>query len=342
MPTLSRIIIPSFCFLILIVAIGCQHSEKGTEGKASDLFMDVEGSMDKYFYLEDTLEVLAEGFIWSEGPVWVPELNGLLFTDVPSNVIHLWQEGIGLSTYLTHAGFPEDDSSRHNTGANGLALNADRKLVICQHGYRQLAIMNTSLEDPRQEFVALATQYNGARFNSPNDLCIDGTGNIIFTDPPYGLENPEAQEIDFFGLYKWYPSGKTILLIDSLTRPNGVALSPDEQILYVAVSDPEHCAYYAYTYESESDKLKGGLLFNATHLRNEKHTGLPDGLKVHPDGTIFATGPGGVLLLSSDGKHIGSILTGQSAANLAFDTDYRYLYITAHERLLRIRLKSRG
>ena len=335
----SKFITSTIGFLVAMSVISCRMTDNSSQQALSQFYTDVEGSLDKYFYPEDTLEVLAEGFIWSEGPVWVPELNGLLFTDVPSNVIHLWREIEGLTTYLTNAGFPEDDPSRHNAGANGLAINAYRQLVLCQHGYRQVALMKTPLGDPSQDFEVLASHYNGARFNSPNDLCIDQKGTIFFTDPPYGLEAPETAELDFYGLYRLDTSGKVTLLIDSLTRPNGVALSNDEQTLYMAVSDPAHCGYYTYRFDGQSDKISGGLLFDATSLRNDRHTGLPDGLKVHPDGNIFATGPGGVLVISPQGKHLGTVLTGQSAANLAFDADYQYLYITAHERLLRVRLK---
>lgn len=288
---------------------------------------------------DSKIEILASGFEWAEGPLWLEDQQALIFTDVPTNKVWKWTEKDSLSLYLMPSGYLGDRIDKGEPGANGLALDAVGNLILCQHGERQIGKMLASLDAPKPEFQALVSNYEGKRFNSPNDLVFNSKGQLFFTDPPYGMDPWDEKELDFQGVYRLDSDGELNLLIDSLSRPNGIALSPEENVLYVAQSDPEKARYYAYNLNENGDVISGKVLFDATLLQGEDRKGLPDGLKVHSSGILFATGPGGVLVISSDGKHLGTILTENGTANCGFDTDQNYLYMTADAYLMRISLK---
>jgi gluconolactonase len=201
--------------------------------------------------------------------------------------------------------------------------------------------MLTELDKPEPRFETLADSYEGKRFNSPNDAVFNSQGHLYFTDPPYGLRGKDddpAKELDFNGVYRVSPDGEVTLLTRELTRPNGIGLSPDGSRLYVANSNPERCLWMVYNINEDGLLSDGKVFFDATHLYNGKN-GLADGLKVNDAGFVFATGPGGVLVFSPEGKHLGTIRTGQPTANCAFNTDKSVLYMTANNYLMRIKLK---
>ncbi len=289
------------------------------------------------------IEILAEGFTWSEGPVWIDSLNSVLFSDVPENRIWRWSEADSLQLYLEPSGYL-DEVEISEPGSNGLILDNNGRLILCQHGERQVAYMDAPLNAPKSKFVALAQQYEGKRFNSPNDLVIDRQGNIYFTDPPYGLPqqmNDPQKEIPFQGVYRRNLDGSIDLLVDSLTRPNGVELTPDEKTLYVAVSDPERAYWMAYDLQSDG-QLNNARIFHDTtpDVGKAGRKGVPDGMVVHSNGIVFGTGPGGVWVLSKDGKLLGKILTGQATANCTLNAREEYLYMTADMYLMRVKLKN--
>ncbi len=212
--------------------------------------------------------------------------------------------------------------------------------MLCQHGDRRVARLEAPLSAPEPRFSTLADRYEGRRLNSPNDGVYDSTGNLYFTDPPYGLAggaDDPARELPFSGVYRLGVDGRLTLLTKELSRPNGIALSPDERTLYVANSDPERAIWMAYELLADGTLGDGRVFFDAT-ARVGKRPGLPDGLKVDGAGNLFATGPGGVWVLSPEGRHLGTILTTQATANCAFDADGSTLYMTADDYLLRIRL----
>ena len=284
------------------------------------------------------VEELAKGFKWSEGPLWVEELNALLFTDVPENVVYKWSENEGLKTFLRPSGFTDTSKTVKGDGANGLMLDSEGDLVLCQHGDRRVAILKSGLQNPKAEYITLADNFGGKKFNSPNDLAISSSGEIFFTDPPYGIKDEKQIELKFCGVYKINQNGEVNLLVDTLTRPNGIALSSDEKTIYIGNSDPEKIYIYAYTLDAKGQIVKGKVFLDGTPL-TQKGPGLPDGMKIHKNGTIFSTGPGGVLVISPKGKLLGIIHTSKSTANCAFDKDYKYLYLTTTDRLLRLKLK---
>lgn len=286
------------------------------------------------------IEVLTgEEFLWSEGPLWVEELDAVIFSDVPQNKIFQWDEREGLKLYLTPAGTNGQDVSPNESGSNGLTMNPQRQLVLAQHGNRQVSVMDAGLSQPEAKFTSIAGAFGGKKLNSPNDVIYDSKGNLYFTDPPYGLNGQDEssdKEQDINGVYKVDTEGNITLLTDQLTRPNGLALSPDEKTLYVANSDPERAIWMAYEM-SEEGVTSEKLFFDATSMVPEKK-GLPDGLKVDDKGYIYATGPGGVLVFDPTGKHLGTVNTDQATANCAFNADKSALYMTAHKYLMRIKL----
>jgi gluconolactonase len=330
---------------ILVLATACTFSGKKTESIIYSESYETVGSVDRIDQLINTLipedakiEILASGFDWSEGPLWLEDQETLIFSDVPANIIYRWSEQDSLSVFLEPSGYFGERKDKREPGSNGLALDLDGNLLLCQHGMRQVGRLKNSLQDPYPAYETLAFEWNGKKMNSPNDLVVHSDGSIFFTDPPYGLDEWDEKELDFQGVYR-LKNGELTLEIDSLSRPNGVALSPNEKTLYIAQSDPKKARYYAYDLNQAGDVLSGKILFDVTNMISPKRKGLPDGLKVHSSGVLFATGPGGVLIISPEGKHLGTIETGQAAANCAFDAEEKYLYITADMHLMRIRLK---
>ncbi len=286
---------------------------------------------------EAKIEVLAEGFSWSEGPVWVPELNAVLFTDVPENKLYQWDEQKGLQIYLDPSGYTGYAPNEKKTGGNGLILDPQGNLLIAQHGDRRIAKVNAPLSDPKG-FETVIDTYQGNRFHSPNDLILSASGDLYFTDPPYGLsgDNDPLREMDVNGVYRKSVDGSVSLLINSLSRPNGLALSPDESVLYVANSDPKKNLWMAY--DMVNGELKNErVFFDATSMTRP---GYADGMKIHSKGYVFATGPGGVLVFSPEGTHLGTILTESRTANCTFNEDESALYMTSHGFLTRIKLKK--
>lgn len=284
--------------------------------------------------------ILAEGFDWTEGPLWLADRNMLLFSDIPPNSIYSWTEEDGKQLYLTPSGYTQDESRTGEPGSNGLLLDKEGNLVLCQHGDRRMAKMDAPIDAPKPIYTTLISEYQGKRFNSPNDATYNSKGELFFTDPPYGLEgnvDDPAKEIPFQGVYKLTTTGEVILLTDQMTRPNGIALSPDEKTLYVANSDPKQAIWMAYDI-TEKGVENGRVLFDATAMVGAERKGLPDGLKVHKSGYLFATGPGGVFILSPEGQHIGTILTGQATSNCAFNADQTQLYMTADMYVMRINI----
>jgi gluconolactonase len=297
-------------------------------------------ALDTLIAPEAFIEKLASGFEWSEGPVWDKRANCLYFSDIPNNVIFKWQPVVGTREFLFPSGYTGSVKRGGEPGSNGLTLDRQGRLVLCQHGDRQVARLEKD-----GTIKAVARYYKFRRFNSPNDLAYKSNGDLYFTDPPYGLEklndDPE-KELHFNGVYRMTPKGDVTLLTSDLTFPNGIAFSPDEQILYVAVSDPRRPVVMAYDARKDGTVANGRILFDATALL-KSNKGLPDGLKVDRQGNLWATGPGGVLILSPQGEHLGTINTGEATANCAFGgKDGSVLYITADMYLCRVQTLTKG
>ncbi|AEM72181.1 Gluconolactonase [Allomuricauda ruestringensis DSM 13258] len=322
--------------LLLSITFGCFAQQK-TTGK----LVAEDDAFYNYVDNDAKIEVLAEGFIWSEGPVWVKEGGFLLFSDAPQNTIFKWRDYEGLTEFLKPSGYTGILPYSREPGSNGLTINNEGELVACEHGDRRISSMPLSQGGK----ITVADKWQGKRFNSPNDIVQTSNGIYYFTDPPYGLpkqENSETREIDAFGVYKIDVDGSVEMVVSNLSRPNGVALSPDEKILYVTQSAPEAPYIMAYNIKNDGSLDEGRLFFDTSPLIKSGLIGSPDGIKVDKNGTVFSTGPGGILIINPEGKLLGRIDTGQPTANCAWGGDGSVLYITAHKFLMRIKTKTVG
>lgn len=301
-----------------------------------------DGSIDRHSVAFDALvsvdariEKIAEGFEFTEGPLWISDGSYLLFSDIPGNRIVKWSEDTGASTFLEPI-LAADANTGAGGGSNGLTLDAERRLLIAEHGNRRIARLN---EDMSRSTVA--DNYGGNRFSSPNDLILHSDGSLYFTDPPYGLPEQDLdpqKQMTWNGVYRLTRAGQVQLLTHQ-TRPNGLALSPDENILYVNNSHPDDRSIVAYPV-LEDGALGDGILF--LDVSQHSTPGSPDGIKVDKNGNLWTTGPGGVWVLSPSGEHLGTISPDEQPSNLAFGDDGKTLYMTARTGVYRVRLLAEG
>ena len=327
-----------FLLLILSLAACQQHGHPVYPKTGSVERLDTR--MDEIIAVGVLPEIVADSFDWSEGPLWLPKEEILIFSDIPENSVYQWSEEGGLKLYLNPAGYTGTLRRGGETGSNGLLLDHEGRLILCQHGDRRMAMMDAALDNPESKFITLADNWQGKRFNSPNDAVYNSKGELFFTDPAYGMElkwNDPKREIDFAGVYKLNIEGEVTLLTDTLQAPNGIGFSPDESCLYIASSGKD-ASWYEYRI-AEDGSLSGGKLFFDAREFKKSRKGSPDGLVVRDDGIIFASGPGGVLIFSPEADHLGTILTGQATSNCTLDADGDFLYMTADMFLMRIRLK---
>jgi gluconolactonase len=281
----------------------------------------IHGELERLIDPNIRIDKLADGLKFTEGPVWNKGENFLLFSDIPANTIYKWKDG-KLESFRT----PSNNS-------NGLTYDLDGNLIIAEHSGRKIGKLS-----PNGSYQAVVEAYKGIRFNSPNDVIVDSKGAIYFTDPPYGRDKAAQDTLGFNGIFR-YHNGKTTLIADDLFRPNGLTLSPDERTLYVANSDRPK-KYMKYPVSKSGKVGKGSLFFDASSLEGQ---GNPDGIKTDTEGNLYATGPGGVLVFSSDGKHLGTIAFPESPANIAFGgPDMKTLFVTARTGLYSIQLKVPG
>lgn len=300
----------------------------------------IDPALDAIIDTNAPIEVLGEGYGWSEGPVWVERDGGfLLFSDVPGNRMWRWSGTDGVTLFMEPSGLqgPIPQGVREG-GANGLALDAQGRLLIADSGNRAVSRYDF---DTKARTV-LVDRFEGKRLNSPNDVLEAPSGALYFTDPPYGLEGLHdslLRELGIAGVYRMAPDGGLAVVDDSLTFPNGIALSPDAATLYVAVSDEAKPAIYAYDLGADGMPKDRRLFRDLKPLMGEGNPGLPDGMAVAPAGHIFATGPGGVHVLGADGRSLGLIRTGKAVANCCIGEDGRSLFMTSHDMLARVALR---
>src|SRR3954468_7514504 len=329
--------------VIVTFMMGCQSSSsKGPKGSGSHggglgkLEME-----DPAFYdlvpKDAHIEKLAEGFGWAEGPLWMG--NFVIFSDVIGNTIYKWEAGKGLGEYMKPSGYTGSTPRGGEPGSNGLTRDPQGRLVLCEHGDRRVSRVENGKK------VTLVDNYMGKKLNSPNDVVFKSNGDMYFTDPPYGLEKKNddpKKELPFNGVYRYSKDGKLTLLTKELTFPNGLAFSPDEKTLYIAVSDPKKAVWMAYDVAPDGGITNGRIFYDATEYATDEHPGLPDGMKVDKQGNLFATGPGGVWVFTPQGKLLGRINPGQKTANCAWGEDGSTLYLTSHMFFCRIKTKTSG
>ena len=318
---------------------GCTHeSDFAPRSNTNDEIAVWDESLSKVISRNSRIEVIAEGFQWSEGPAWDKKRQQLYFSDVPQNKAYVWSEAQGLKTFLDPSGIPNDQAEGfREPGSNGLLMSPDGNLLIANHGKRAIEHMNIDTKERK----TIVGSYGDLSLNSPNDIVLARDGTLFFTDPPYGLEginDSPMKELSFSGVYKLSVDGKLSVIDDTQTYPNGIALSPDEKTLYVAVSDSEFPKIIKYAKNDYNEFGNAEFWFDAKPYQDQGLPGLPDGMAVADSGHVFATGPGGVFILSPDGKVLGQIKTGRATANCTFGDDGKSLYITAGDRLLRVKL----
>lgn len=328
-----------------VAVLADEHSAAGATAKLpaeAELHIEIrQPQLQQWLPADAKTELLGQGYLWSEGPVAVPDSADLLFTDVPANRIYRYSPTTGVTVLHERAGGSAVPSS-NNKGANGLLFSPDGTLLLAQHGDRQIARFD--LKAPSQGFSTVVSQFAGRQFNSPNDLVLTKDGTLIFTDPPYGLkggDNSPAKQLAFNGVYQRNKAGVVQLLTDQLNRPNGVALSPDEQWLYVSNSDPKAMQIWRFQRRQDGGYQAPQLWLDFNQLGVDG-PGLPDGLKVLPNGWVLATGPGGVWVLAEDASVLGRIHSKVAVANLAWHAKTGYLYLTASQFLLRLPLHPAG
>ena len=268
---------------IAIIMSACNNESKPTETKSDSAkyktigtFERLDPAFDAIVSADAKAEIIAEGFDWSEGPLWIEGQKMLLFSDVPTNKVFKWTEEKGHELYLEPSGYTDSVPRGGEMGSNGLTLGLAGELILCQHGNRQMAKMDAPLDQPKANFIPLANRYDGKKFNSPNDAVVSSTGELFFTDPPYGLEkyiDDPKKEMPWYGVYKVKTDGKVILLVDSITRPNGIAFFPGEKKLLIACSDPDKPNWYVY--DVEGDKLTNGKIFYSMAGYDKSWKGLP-------------------------------------------------------------------
>lgn len=351
---MNKILTIAFTSIIFSCNNNSENKTQSVEEKYKTIGMieRFDPALDKIIFKDAKAEIIAEGFEWSEGPLWIEKHNMLLFSDVPMNTVYKWTEEKGKEVYLKPSGYTDATASEcKEPGSNGLTLDNEGNLVLCQHGDRKVSRMDAPLDKPEAKYISLADKFNGKRFSSPNDLVFNSKGELFFTDPPYGLKTQDdsdpKKEIPFNGVYKVKKDGTVILLTDSITRPNGIAFFPGEKRLLVANSDLDKPNWYVYDVSGDSlinarpdEPFGRGNIFYSTAGYDKSWNGLPDGFKIDKNGNVFATGPGGVYIFNSEGKKLGLLRLENATSNCALSPDEKTLYITNDMYLLRIKLRD--
>jgi gluconolactonase len=338
-------LLPALALLGLALSFPATRGDEKTAGRTLGTIERLDPAFDELIGTDAKLEVLVDGHDWTEGPVWVPQDGGfLLFSDIPRNSIYKWQEGKGQSLFLKPSGYTGPRTDFKEPGSNGLVLDPKGRLILMQHGNHSVARLEPIAPDGK--LTVLASKYMGKALNSPNDGAFKSNGDLYFTDPPYGRmvkgkEGFPGVELDFCGVYRLARDGSLTLLTKEMSKPNGIAFSPDEKTLYVANSDPDRPVWMAFPVKEDGTLGKGRVFFDASAAVKAKKLGLPDGMKVDAKGNLFATGPGGVLVLTPEGKHLGTLATGVPTANCAWGKG-GVLYVCADKAVCRIRTKTKG
>lgn len=328
----------SFLVILIIVTMSCSAQKKY---KPIGTIERIDSSINNILSPNAHAEIIAEGFEWSEGPLWIEKSNMLLFSDIPRNAIYKWTEKNGAELYLQPAGYTGSGKRGGETGSNGLMLDKNNALVLCQHGDRRMARMDAPIDKPLPKFITIADLWNGKKLNSPNDGVYNSKGELYFTDPPYGLEkgmDDPLKEIPFQGVFKVTTSGTVQLVTDTLSRPNGIAFFPGEKTFIVANSDGNKPNWYAFDINANEEVINGRIWYSAAGY-DKSLKGGNDGLKIDRNGNVFATGPGGIWIFNQNGNLLGKLRLNEASSNVALSPDEKTLYITNDMYIVRFKMR---
>jgi gluconolactonase len=336
------------------VGAGSSPSSAGTAAVVDEgpLKLDrLDASSDRIVPADARLERVATGYTWTEGPVWIKD--SLFFADIPGNSILKWTPNAGAATFLKPSGYKGSvPYGGPEPGSNGMTLDSLGRLTVAGHAQRNVYRLESL--DAGAPVTILADSYHGQRLNSPNDLVYSSDGALYFTDPPYGLRTQKDTDPDkqlrVNGVYRIPhalqqkpgapPADANLqLLVSDLTRPNGIAFSPDEKYLYVDNSEPKKL-WVRYRVQPDGSLTDGKIIYDATA---DSRPGAPDGMKVDEQGNIYSAGPGGVWIFSPEGKPLATILMPERVANLTWaGADRKTLYVAASSSVYRVRLMIAG
>jgi gluconolactonase len=328
------------------------HAADGGVLQAVPLSVDrMDPSVSRIIPAGAKLEKVADGFKWVEGPVWVR--GSLFFAEIPSNSIRRWTPGEGVSIFLQPSGYQgKAPYGGPEPGSNGMTLDPRGRLTVAGHARRDVYRLESL--SPNAQLTVLADSYRGKKLNSPNDLVYRSDGSLYFTDPPYGLrtqgDNDPHKQLKVNGVYRIPDAvdqkpgapparSRLQLLVSNLPRPNGIAFSPDGKYLYVDNTGPEK-VWMRYRVKPDGTLADAKVLYDAT---SDKRMGAPDGMKVDEEGNIYSAGPGGVWIISPQGRPLAVLLIPKRVANVAWGgADRRTLYIVATDSVYSVRLNIPG
>jgi gluconolactonase len=338
----TAVIPPAVAILGLLALTGCAGMpDSGMAGGDAAITIErLDPRLDALIPSGAVVERVVDGRVWSEGPLWDPRSGTLLFSDVPRNGIFRWKDGDGVSLHLDRSGYSGAQAfTGAEPGSNSLTFDASGRLLICQHGDRRIV-----RQEPDGRLTVVADRFEGRRLNSPNDLTIGPSGDVYFTDPPYGLPkafDDPAKELPFQGVFRVLATGEVRALVRDLDAPNGIAFSPNGKTLYVSNAVHRRPIWMAYEVLPDGG-LGAGRQFADASAYVTPEEGVPDGLDVDVHGNVWAAGPGGVHIYAPDGTRLGRIVTGVKTGNVAWGEDGSTLFVAANHWILRLRTTSRG
>lgn len=336
-----RLLFQRTCLFLLLLQATLLSSNLANAQQTIGKLEKLTAEFDQLVPADTKIEVVAKGFTWTEGPVWIGGADGhLLFTDIPRNSIFKYQPGAKpgqeISLFMNPSGYTGVTYYGLEPGSNGLFVDKQGRLCMCEHGDRRVSALT-----PNGGKITLADKFEGKRFNSPNDGVVMSNGDIYFTDPPYGLPNQfddPRRELDFCGVYRLKPNGELTLLTKAIERPNGIALSPDEKSLYVAQSNPKKANWTKFEVKADGTLGDSKQIYDATD-RVGKEPGLPDGLEADSKGNIWASGPGGIYVFNAKGELTGRLVTGERTSNCTIAPG-GWLYMTVDHYLCRAKVNA--
>jgi gluconolactonase len=329
---------PLFVLAVAVLTVGCSQAPAPApvaERHGVGNIVRLDPAFDSIVPKDAQIEKVADGFQFTEGPLWRPD-GHLWFSDVIGNVVRSITPSGQVEVLIQNSGGQSSAPPGSFIGSNAMVADKDGFVLLCQHTNRRIVRVAKDLT-----MTPYLERYQGKRFNSPNDLVYKSDGALYFTDPPYGLlkqDDDPAKELKFNGVFR-YASGKLQVVVKDLTRPNGLAFSPDEKTFYVANSDDKSKVWMRYDVAADGTVSNGKVFADVTA---EREDGNPDGMKIDVQGNVYGSGPGGVWVFSPDGKHLGTIKPPETPANCNWADDGRTLYITARTSVYRIRLAIAG